>query len=291
MKNIKNYKEFSKTSINEEEEGWKDLAVGAAMAASTLIPSQLNAQNRGIDIKWPGKTTTQTYHKKVTNQEAADKLQDKGYSLDSMTVDTLWNVVKEIVPPADLEVTEINYNDNQYFASGVYSISPEMADSITQTIANIKSNSNDILKIQIESSTDKQGLSKKLQNDLKSKGYEPNNSGLAKARCQSVAKYIIDNEGIDSSLTDTLNQAEKGEGIQDPSARYVTVKIVYMSKDNTRSAEVVKRIPILKNTYYLSKDVTRKTYHHLRINLPHIKIKHHKKKANLFKNLTKCPTF
>ena len=64
-----------------------------------------------------------------------------------------------------------------------------------------------------------------------------------------------------------------------------------MSKDNTRSAEVVKRIPILKNTYYLSKDVTRKTYHHLRINLPHIKIKHHKKKANLFKNLTKCPTF
>ena len=92
-------------------------------------------------------------------------------------------------------------------------------------------------------------------------------------------------------MIDTLNQAEKGEGIQDPSARYVTVKIVYMSKDHTRADEVVKRIPILKNTYYLSKDVTRKTYHHLRINLPHIKIKHHKKKANLFKNLTKCPTF
>ena len=290
MKNIKNYKEFTETSINEEE-GWKDLAVGAAMAASTLIPSELNAQSRGIDIKWPGKTTTQTYHKKVTDQESSDKLQNRGYSLDSMTVDTIWNVVKEIVPPADLEVTEITYNDNQYFSSGVYTISPEMADSITQTISNIRSNSNDILKVQIESSTDKQGLSKKLQNDLKSKGYDPNNSGLAKARCQSVAQYIIDNEGIDSSLIDTLNQAEKGEGIQDPSARYVTVKIIYMSKDHTRADEVVKRVPILKNTYYLSKDVTRKTYHHLRINLPHIKIKHHKKKANLFKNLTKCPTF
>jgi hypothetical protein len=148
MKNIKNYKEFIDNSVNEEEEGWKDLAVGAAIAASSLIPGQLNAQNRGIDIKFPGKTTTQTYHKKVTDQKTSDKLQDRGYSLDSMTVDTIWNVVKEIVPPADLEVTQITYDDNQYFSSGVYTISPEMADSITQTIANIKSNSNRIINRQ-----------------------------------------------------------------------------------------------------------------------------------------------
>ena len=290
MKNIKNYKEFTETSINEEE-GWKDLAVGAAMAASTLIPSQLNAQNRGIDIKFPGKTTTQTYHKKVTDQKASDRLQDRGYSLDSTTVDTIWKTVTEKNPEADVDTMEVRFNDNQYFASGVYSISPEMADSINQTIDYIISSDNDILGISIESSTDKQGLSVKLQKELKSKGYEPNNQGLSRARCESISEYLVQNKGIDSSLIDTLNQVEMGEGSQDPSARYVTVKIVYMKKTITRASDIVKQVPELKTTYYLSKEVTSKKVHHLRIKFPHIKIKHHKGKIKHYKNISKCFEF
>jgi outer membrane protein OmpA-like peptidoglycan-associated protein len=292
MKNIKNYKEFS---VNEEE-GWKDLAVGAALAAGSLMPTDAISQNvtlnkKGLDISWSDKAKTKHNVIKVKDEESSNKLQEKGYNLDSTTVDTIWNVVKEIVPPAELEVTEINYNDNQYFASGVYSISPEMADSITQTIANIISNSNDILKIQIESSTDRQGLSLRLQNDLKSKGYDPNNKGLAKARCESISNYLIDNEGIDPTLIDTIHQSEMGEGVQDASARYVVVKIVYMNKKYSRASEVVKKVPQLKTTYYLSKDTVTKKTHHIRIKFPHIKIKHHKRSVRHFKNLTKCPVF
>ena len=289
MKKIKNYKDFIDNSVNEEE-GWKDLAVGAAMAASTLIPSELKAQNRGIDIKWPGKTTTQTYHKKVTDQEASDKLQSKGYSLDSTAVDTIWKTVTEKAPESPVDTIEVRFSDNQYFASGVYSISPEMADSINQTVDYIISNDNDILGVSIESSTDKQGLSVRLQNQLKSKGYEPNNKGLAQARCESISEYLVQ-EGIDESLIDTLNQVEMGSGVQDPTARYVTVKIVYMKKEITRAADIIKQVPQLKTTYYLSKEVTSKKVHHLRIKFPHIKIKHHRGKIKHYKNITKCFEF
>ena len=43
MKKIKNYKEFIDNSVNEEEEGWKDIAIGTALAAGSLLPSQLKA--------------------------------------------------------------------------------------------------------------------------------------------------------------------------------------------------------------------------------------------------------
>lgn len=291
MKKIKNYKDFIDNSVNEEEEGWKDLAVGAAMAASTLIPSQLSAQNRGIDIKLPGKTTTQTYHKKVTDQEMSDKLQNRGYSLDSTTVDTIWRTVTEKAPNSPVDTIEVRFSDNQYFASGVYSISPEMADSINQTVDYIISSDNDILGVSIESSTDKQGLSTNLQKELKSKGYEPNNKGLAQARCESISEYLVKEKGISESLIDTLNQVEMGAGVQDPTARYVTVKIVYMKKEITRAADIIKQVPELKTTYYLSKEVTSKKVHHLRIKFPHIKIKHHRGRIKHYKNITKCFEF
>jgi len=82
-----------------------------------------------------------------------------------------------------------------------------------------------------------------------------------------------------------------GEGSQDPSARYVTVKIVYMKKTITRASDIVKQVPELKTTYYLSKEVTSKKVHHLRIKFPHIKIKHHKGKIKHYKNISKCFEF
>jgi outer membrane protein OmpA-like peptidoglycan-associated protein len=287
---IKKFDDFKKSSINEEE-GWKDIALGAAMAAGTLIPNQASSQSKNIDIKFPGREVTRTVTKSATTEDQVEKLQKMGYKLNKTTVDTIWTTITEKAPETPVQVTKISYDDNQYFASGVYTLSPEMKDSIDQTIEYIISNNNDILAISVESSTDKQGLSTKLQNELKSKGYEPSNKGLSKARCESISNYLVTSKGIDESIIDTLNQAEMGEGIVDPSARYVVVKLVYMKKEDTRAADITKQVPELKTTYFLSKDVTTKKYHHLKIRLPHIKIKHHRSKVKYHKNLTDCFSF
>jgi hypothetical protein len=295
MKNIKKFDEFQ---INEEE-GWKDALLGTAIAAGSLLPGQMKASpsgpgpikvnKSGIEVKWPGKEVTKTLHKKVTDEKSLERLQKKGYNLDSTVVDTLFKELTETAPETVIKGEKIIFGDNQYFASGVYTISPEMADSVSQVINNIESSNHTIIGIQIQSSTDKQGLSIKLQNELKAKGYEPNNKGLAKARCESISKYIIENEGIDDSLIDTAHLFEMGQGKQDPSARFVTVKIIYLENDVVIKSNTIKKIsPEESKTYYLSKDVKSQEYHRIKIKFPHIKLFHHHGKVKHYKNISKC---
>jgi len=302
MKNIKNYKDFIESKINEEE-GWKDALVGTAIAAGSLLPGQLSAEPKApteisyekpsekqIDaIDWPWSKKTKVVTKKVSTEEESERLQKRGYSLDSVTVDTLWNEVIVQKPDTTIHTTEIKYNDNQFFASGVYSISPEMADSLSETIGFIIENNGIILGVNIESSTDRQGLSINLQNKLKSEGYEPNNKGLSKARCESISRYLSNNEGIDSTIISSEQKFEQGQEINDPNARYVIVKIVYMEKSVISTPEIIEKVPQLNKKFYLSKEVEIKKTHKKRH--PHIKKRYKKHKIKHCKNITKCFEF
>ena len=248
MKNIKNYKEFTENSINEEE-GWKDIALGTALAAGTLVPGQLKAGNTDYtnnnpteisyeapaekdnkSIDWPWSKKTKTIHRKVKTQAEVDKLVNRGWSLDSTQVDTLWREVTIQKPDTTVHIDEIKFDNNQYFASGKYNLNEDMGDSISSTIDDILAQGGIISGIQVESSTDKQGLSLRLQNELKGIGYSGDNTGLSKARCEQITDYLV-GLGVDSSLVTSNQVVEGGTGAVDASARYVIIKIVYLDKE------------------------------------------------------------
>ena len=307
MKNIKNYKEFTETSINEEE-GWKDIALGTALAAGSLIPGQLKAGETGYtndkqateisyeapaekdskSIDWPWSKKTKTIHKKVKTQDEVDKLVNRGWSLDSSQVDTLWTEVTIQKPDTTVHIDEIKFNDNQYFASGKYNLNEDMADSISSTIDDILAQGGIISGIQVQSSTDKQGLSLRLQNELKGIGYSGDNTGLSKARCGQITDYLV-GLGVDSSLVTSNQVVEGGTGTVDASARYVIIKIVYLDKEIVSTPGIVDKIPQLKELHYLSKEVeitkhkkTRHKKHH---------VKHKRPPIKKCRNITKCFEF
>ena len=307
MKKIKNYKEFIDNSVNEEEEGWKDIALGTALAASTLAPGQLKAGNTDYtnnnpteisyeapaekdnkSIDWPWSKKTKTIHTKVTNQEGVDKLVNRGWTLDSTQVDTLWKEVTIQKPDTIVHKDEIRFDDNQYFASGKYNLNEDMADSISSVIDNIISQGGIISGIQVESSTDKQGLSIRLQNELKGIGYSGDNTGLSKARCGQITDYLV-GLGIDSSLVTSNQVVEAGTGTVDASARYVIVKIVYLDKEVVATPGIVEKIPQLKEIHYLSKEV--KVTKHKKTHHKKHHVRHKKTKVKKCKNITKCFEF
>ena len=308
MKNIKNYKEFTENSINEEE-GWKDIALGTALAAGSLIPGQLKAGETGYSntdkqateisyeapaekdsksIDWPWSKKTKTIHKKVKTEAEADKLINKGWSLDSSQVDTLWTEVTIQKPDTTVHIDEIKFDNNQYFASGKYNLNEDMGDSISSTIDDILAQGGIISGIQVESSTDKQGLSLRLQNELKGIGYSGDNTGLSKARCGQITDYLV-GLGVDSSLVTSNQVVGGGTGTVDASARYVIIKIVYLDKEIVSTPGIVDKIPQLKELHYLSKKVEitkqKKTRHKKH------RVRHKKTPIKKCRNITKCFEF
>jgi len=306
MKNIKNYKEFTKTSINEEE-GWKDIALGTALAAGSLMPGQLKAGNTDYtnnnpteisyeapaekdnkSIDWPWSKKTKTIHKKVKTEAEADKLINKGWSLDSSQVDTLWTEVTIQKPDTIVHIDEIKFDNNQYFASGKYNLNEDMGDSISSTIDDILAQGGIISGIQVESSTDKQGLSLRLQNELKGIGYSGDNTGLSKARCEQITDYLV-GLGVDSSLVTSNQVVGGGTGTVDASARYVIIKIVYLDKEIVSTPGIVDKIPQLKELHYLSKEVEITKYKKKRHKKHHVR--HKKTHIKKCSNITKCFKF
>ena len=308
MKKIKNYKDFIDNSVNEEEEGWKDLAIGTALAAGSLIPGQSKAGDTGYSndkqateisyeapadkdsksIDWPWSKKTKTIHKKVKTQAEVDKLVNKGWSLDSSQVDTLWKEVTIQKPDTTVHIDEIRFDDNQYFASGKYNLNEDMADSISSAIDDIMTQGGIISGIQVESSTDKQGLSLRLQNELKGIGYSGDNTGLSKARCEQITNYLV-SLGADSSIISDKQIVEAGSGTIDATARYVIIKIVYLDKEIVSTPGIVEKVPEIKELHYLSKEVKVGKYKKKRHKKHHVR--HKRTKVKKCSNITKCFEF
>jgi len=309
MKNIKKYNEFIKLN---EEEGWKEKALAATLAASSFLGSGAKASTSDIDynkpgvqtsydspaadksnmVNWPGKPKPETKikYKEVTSKEVADRLVKQNWTLDSVAVDTIWNRIDKVEPSADTMVVEIKFDNMQYFESGKYEVNEEIKGSIASAIDSVISDNGIIFGIMVESSTDKQGLSTRLQKELISKGYEGNNKGLAKARRESIMGHL-ESIGVDSSIIDSKEIVESGTGEKDQSARYVTIKIVYLKKDLIEKPGVIGDLsPEIKEKYYLSKEYTPSKGRKSKIDLPNIK-KHKTKKIKKPKKLKECYRF
>jgi len=248
MKKIKTYKQFS---LNEEERGWKDIVVGATMMASTLpsIPTYASDYDDGKITKI---TKSKSEMRKMTKYE--------GWTLDSTHVDTVWKKISVVKPDTMVYVSEVRLDGAQFFESGKYDLNDEMIEAINSIFDSLYNEGAFITDVLVESSTDKQGLSKNLQNELKDKGYSPNNLGLSKVRCQSISDYLVNVIGINDTLILTNQLHEMGTGEIDQSARYVNIKIIFIKKDViTNTPTVIEEVPQLKTTYYLSKEEPKKT--------------------------------
>ena len=253
MKKIKSFNDFSLDQTNEEI-NLRNLAAGAAMAASTLLPGKALANTE------PGDTLHKTTRSK-SEMEIMTKYQH--WTLDSTHVDTLYRKVKEegkaliYADTLDLGV------DGDLFLTGNFNLNSGVSDAILDAISNITAKDGVISDFQIESSTDTEPI------DMKYAGKSGNNA-LAQRRADAVKNELTkigvdpsiisieanknspDGSGPDIYKKGMTSEARKNARIQTKDFRYVKIRIVYIIKKDIPPlpAEIDT---ILKKTYYLSK--------------------------------------
>lgn len=262
MKYIVKYQDFE--SVNEELNWWQKLLLGGGVIGSMFSPKDLSGQTKD-----DGKRVVVS-HTKTSSDKSVDKLLKKGWTLDKTDIDTLWKKVQIAKPDTEIVTSTLQFDDSQFFPSGKFTLNQEMIDGINQELQRIETEGGVVTDVMIESSTDKQGLSKNLQSTLSNMKYEPSNKGLSQARCDAIKKHLISLQ-VSPTIIQENPLYEKGTETIDQSARYVFVRFAYIVVDqNITPGEFVYQ-PQLKKTHYLSKETEYK------------KSKIKKTKKNLFK--------
>ena len=325
-KKIKSYKEFLDGSKMNEEEDLKNWAVGTAMAASTLNPfskalasdspavdkskasieaSVQNKEKKDDDktFHW-GKEKTKSHTSVKTGTEAARKKQadylvGQGWTLDSTSVDTLWREVQTQAP--DTIVTEHNFKfdvEGDQFLTGKFQLNQNVVDGINSAIEQVQAEGGIVMDFQIESSTDKEPIVMEYEG-------MSGNEALAHRRADVVEDELV-KIGVDDSIISIVTKPEQGPDVyrkdmskeeraearkQSAASRYVTISIVYITKDVVSIPSIKEKIPKLKTIYYLSKETEKieRPHHmrHIKEKKAHAPIKNtHRKNSR-----TECETF
>jgi outer membrane protein OmpA-like peptidoglycan-associated protein len=278
---IKNFENFDKRMMLIESfeqydsvnEGWKENVLVGLMSLFGLVSTGQETPK----YKFP-KDGRQ--HKIEYSQENVDKLIKRGWSLDSTSVEEFFQRIKKDAPDTVVISAKIQV-DGEKFASGKYNISDEIKNEIGATLDQIVDEKGLIINITIESSTDKQGLSNNLQNELKSLGFSPDNKGLSEARSNSISEYLK-SEGINGTLIKKTILSEQGEGEINQSARYVNITIHYIIKPEAGPDEDIIRGE--KDVYFLSKEYGKK-----KRTLPKIDLNIKKTSIKKIKSSVDCP--
>ena len=259
MKNIKTYEDYIKESYNfnnEEDlnENWKkNILMGLIGLLS--FNSMATAGNGNGNVKSTYDPETKIHHSEVvlTNPKSVDAYIKNGWKLESMEVDTIYTTVQKQAPEAEVEVVRINVDKANAFDSGKFTISQDMQDSLKSVLQYSLDSNFVLLKVDISSSTDKQGLSANLQATLKSMNLTPDNKGLSVARSNAV-KVVLDGFGISDSLVDVVNLAEQGEKEIDQSSRYVYVDFFFAKPQAPSQEDEIETKQTIKKVWTLSKD-------------------------------------
>lgn len=137
-------------------------------------------------------------------------------------------------PKDVLQKVELKFNKQNYFELGGYLLNNDFKNALSFEFDKIVSN-HTIVSIEIESSTDKTKLTPKLQDDLKNKGYTPDNPGLSKARSNEIRKFLTQ-KGVKNEQFKIKELSELGkEGGYDPEARYVKLNFEVKSKEQDKN--------------------------------------------------------
>ena len=316
MKKIKSYNRFLEDSrINEEEEGVKDWVLGTALAASTMLPGKgiaadapapADSEKARTEIvqDWGGKEDTIRRTIKSGSEKSrksqADLMVRQGWTLDSTSVDTLWTHVVKQKP--DTIVTENNFKfdvDGDQFLTGKFRLKPEVVEGINDAIDEIASKDGIITDFIIESSTDTEPIAMEY-------GGKTGNGALAQRRADAVAEELA-LLGVDTSIIAIDTKSDQGPDvysmdmtkgqraearIQTAAYRYVTVSIIYLTKEVRTLPGISEDIPKLKTAYYLSKTVKSHTIpnkkkFHFKNKKTHVKIKKTRRESRV----TRCEDF
>lgn len=213
----------------------------------------------------------------ITKQAKETIERDSTLEKETFTVDTI----------------DINWSNDELFEAGDFSPKDDFKSSITSVFEQLNDAGISIIKIKIESSTDKQrvktdGTSAK---NLKDGGYDVSNKGLSEARNNSV-KDVINSvlEENDSEIPAIeqviLHDQGKGEenspNEQDPSARYVKITIIaveiQMDEPSMETIKVKEEKDVLIYSFKVAKGTD------VDINIPGKKVRHsksNKKKWNV----------
>jgi hypothetical protein len=195
--------------------------------------------------------STQVRYKErvVSSENDLKRLLKAGYHLTSIQVDEL------------LESTDLNIEVTQYtleldlgenFNSGGFELLDR--EIIKDSLKSITSNAI-LLGIRIESSTDKQRLTPKLDNKLKDLGYnEGGNLALSKARNDEVKKALLE-FGVSDTIIIQEYKKEQGDEVVDRGSRYVKIHFDVMDSNPLPIGDVAS--PSRITNYHLFKAVSK----------------------------------
>ena len=242
------------------------------------------AQDKGVDLKLRMKAETDV-------NKIEDRLR-QGYAISDIVIKT------DTILPADSVVLvqdtiDIDYSSDAMFITAGFELTPQTIEDITTTVKDIETTGGKIVKVYIESSTDKEPI--KMGNDQ-----------LSQLRAETVQKLLVDNgvEGDISIVTKansgpdmysrTMSNDQRSEARQETAKyRYVTVKIVVIipvqSTGNETTVQVVERLEVQLVKTSIPSSTTGKS-----VKKPHKKMRS-KMGCKLIKfkqgGSTKCPTF
>jgi len=216
------------------------------------------ATKRFIDNKHKVKSIKS---KKVVGDKELAKYLNMGYHLTGIQTDTVISILSDIAPNTSIMETVIEFNDNAFFASGTFVLGENEIQQLKIALDSIDSSGNVLINIVVESSTDKQGLSKRLEKTLLSLGYSGDNNGLSQARNDAVMK-VLEKEGVDSALIKQIVLAEQGDRFINPLTRYVKVRL--QAIDNTEITPLPEKIESYPQTFELIKAFAKHKKHKLK---------------------------
>tara|TARA_Y100000389_G_scaffold204976_1_gene261502 strand:- start:3444 stop:4520 length:1077 start_codon:yes stop_codon:yes gene_type:complete len=233
-------------STLEDEEGKAELAKFLKMTPEQL-DSYLtkNADKVESDFELAARKKNMKLSlrlKDVKNQKSTITSKLKyGYAVSDIVVH-----MDTIVEPGDVvyaqRTVDIDFSSGDMFVSGSYKLKPEVIDSITQTIESVKSMNGKIVRVNIESSTDKEPI--KIGNEQ-----------LANNRANSVVE-VLKSLGVDSKTnintlpdqgpdvyTKTMTQQER-EQVRKETAeyRYVNISFVVVIAEPVEVSEPLYKV-------------------------------------------------
>jgi outer membrane protein OmpA-like peptidoglycan-associated protein len=249
MKKIKNYKEFIKT--NE------------AVDLPPVPPTEIHSTYEKPASRYSAEDTyvynpSDTIHKVTKSKSEMEKMvKFQHWSLDSIQVDTVYNIVKKQAPHSDIKVITTKFEtDGNKFITAQFEISQEAKSDLQDTLMSIINAGGMITDVQIESSTDKEPI--KMTNEI-----------LAQKRADAVKLVMLD-FGIDESIISIETKPEQGPDIYSTTMseqerdqarsktaefRYVNVSIIYLENETINKPAIIDTLVKYKKEYYLSKPV------------------------------------
>jgi hypothetical protein len=199
-------------------------SIGVKNAETIIYNNSENIKDK-LENKYNTKTVTTNDYKKLRT-----KLR-QGYAISDISQDTIKKIIKTKFPQTPVvDSLTIVSDAKDYFGSGVYILTNHGKNEIKSILDEIKNQDGVIIGIRIESSTDKQRVSKKLNNKFKELGYPQNNEGLSKLRNDQIHNFLT-KLNINPELIKQTYKWDEGKGEmnastpQDPTARYVKIYI------------------------------------------------------------------